>query len=165
MSRSDKPHRGRTSTPKSKRPPRRRLTPSIERLRAVTARAAVSNGSRLLLGELDARSVFARRMHDLASSYYSDLGGKDHLSEAQRAHVNLIVHLQLQCELMAARFASNENNEASKTMLDQYLRASGALSRLLRAIGIKRKAKNVTPSTPRDYLELKARRQRMEAAE
>lgn len=159
MSRSDKHHRGRTSTPKSKRPPRRRLTPSIERLRAVTARSAVSNGSRLLIGDIDYRSQFARRMHDLTASYISDLGGKDNLSEAQLAHVSLIVHLQLQTELMAARFATNGNNEASKTMLDMYLRASGALSRLLRAIGLKRKARDVTPPDLQTYI-----RSRREAA-
>jgi hypothetical protein len=145
----------RNSKSRRKRVPARRLTPSLQALRSVTARSAITNGTRLLPKQIDERSAWARRFHDLIAGYSSDAGGVDRLSEGERALVRTIASTQLQLELMEARFAQNEDGEATGKTLDRYLRAGGALNRLLRTLGLKRRSRDVTPDL-RSYIEQKA---------
>lgn len=121
------------------------MTPSLQAIRSATARSSITNGTKLLPGLIDHRSAWARRFYDLIAGYSSDAGGADRLSEGERALVRTISTTQLQLELMEARFAGNENGEASGKMLDRYLRTSGSLNRLLRSLGLKRRVRDATP--------------------
>jgi hypothetical protein len=109
-------------------------------------RSAITNGSTLLSG-VDARTGFMRRLRDLVAAHESDAGGRDILSEGQRAIIRRASMIGLQLEMMEAKFALNEGAASSKE-LESYQRASNSLRRLLEALGLLagRKARNVTPS-------------------
>jgi len=122
---------------------RKRAAPNLR-----TLRAAVSNGSRLLNG-LDHRGAWARRLRDLIAGSIADLGGESEVSEGELSLVRRAAMMTLQLELMEQRFAAN-GGEATAAQLDSYVRASGALRRLLQTLGLKRQARDVTPD-PLDY--------------
>jgi hypothetical protein len=109
-------------------------------------RSAITNGSAVLSG-VDERSAWARRFRDLIAAHEADLGGRDTLSEGQRALVRRAALLQCALELMESRIAHADGDASTKT-IETYQRASGALRRLLESLGLheSRKARNVTPS-------------------
>ena len=49
-------------------------------------RSALSNGSRLLLGDVDERGPWCRRLRDLIADQTSDLGGADALADQLETH-------------------------------------------------------------------------------
>ena len=67
-----------------------------------TTRSRIANGSTLHAGEVDGRSVEARRFRDVFSEILSDLGGSDSLSEGQRQLARRAAMLCLRAELMEA---------------------------------------------------------------
>lgn len=125
-------------------------------------RSAISNG-RYLLDGVDHRSATMRRLRDLYEAHVSDLGGHDHISEAERVLCRRAAMIVLQCELLEMRFAKAEDSTASPKQFERYTKATGALTRLYNTIGTKRRPKDVTPDL-QTYLASK-RTQRMEAAE
>jgi hypothetical protein len=116
-------------------------------------RSRVSNGSTILPG-VDGRSTWVRRLRDLMGLYLSDLGGDDVVSEAERSIIRRIATLTIELERMEADFAVA--GEARPDQLDLYQRTANSLRRLLEAIGLQRRARDITP----DPLEYAARSER-----
>lgn len=73
-----------------------------------TTRSAVTNGSRLLSGDVDGRSAAAKRYRDILAEISSDVGGADIMSEAQRQLARLAAAMSVEAEQMAARSISGE---------------------------------------------------------
>lgn len=122
-------------------PPRSRIRPPAQ----LTRRSWVTNANALFIALNDRDSPWSRRLRDLISLHASDLGGPDAISESEKALVRRAAMLTLQLELMEQKWAIN-GGEASAKQLDAYQRASGALRRILRDLGLKRRAKDVTPT-------------------
>jgi hypothetical protein len=125
--------------PKNSTQSRTRSDLSLSKLRS-----AISNGSSLLVG-VDERSVWCRRLRDLVNDAISDLGGRDMVSSAEMILVRRASMLALQCEMMETRWAQNEG-EASAKQIETYQRVTGALRRTLESLGLRRRARDVTPS-------------------
>ena len=111
-------------------------------------RSRITNGSALLPG-VDGRSPWVRRCKDVIAAHLSDLGGEDNTSAAERSIIRRASVLTVELERLEARFALAE--QASPEDLDLYQRAAGNLRRLLEAVGIQRRPRDVTPPNPLDY--------------
>ncbi len=107
-----------------------------------THRSRVSNGSAVLPG-VDGRSTWVRRLRDLIESHIDDLGGEDHVSEAEKSIVRRAATLTVELERLEAKFAVA--GEAAASDLDLYQRTAGNLRRLLEAVGLERRARSITP--------------------
>jgi hypothetical protein len=112
-------------------------------------KSAVANGSALLPG-IDGRSAWVRRCKELIADHVSDLGGVNSASAAERSIVRRACVLTVELERMERQFALA--GEASPDDLDTYARVAGNLRRLLEAVGLQRRARNVTPTLD-EYLE------------
>jgi hypothetical protein len=106
------------------------------------ARSRVSNGSTVLPG-VDGRSTWVRRLRDLIGLHLSDLGGDDAVSEAERSIIRRVATLTVELERMEAGFAVA--GEAQPDQLELYQRTANSLRRLLEAIGVRRRPRDVTP--------------------
>ena len=106
-----------------------------------TTRSAVSNGSRLHGGEVDGRTADARRFRDITAEIASDLGGSDSMSEAQRQLVRRAAMLSVQGEKMEADAIAGGAID-----LDAFGALSDRLSRLFARLGVKRVARDATPT-------------------
>jgi hypothetical protein len=95
----------------------------------------------LTLKDLDARSRAAGYAKQLAGALESDLGGADRLSAAQRQLVQRAAVLSSQCEDFETRYLLGEAVE-----LPDYLAATNCLRRVLLALGLDRKPRDITPS-------------------
>ena len=111
-------------------------------------RSRITNGSALLPG-VDGRSPWVRRCKDVIAAHLSDLGGEDNTSAAERSIIRRASVLTVELERLEARFALAER--ASPEDLDLYHRAAGNLRRLLEAVGIQRRPRDVTPPDPLEY--------------
>ena len=112
-----------------------------------SARARVTNGSKLWLPGTDGRSAIARRARDIFDAICDDLGGHDILSEAQTQLCRRAALISIQCEQMESRSAGGNAID-----LDVYGKLTDRLGRCLQRIGVKRVPKNITPSVTK-YLE------------
>ena len=83
----------------------------------------------------------ARRWRDVVASLASDLGGADHMSEAQTALVRRSATLVVQCEMDEALMAGGQGFDEGK-----FLVRVNTLRRLLTTLGVQRTARDVTPS-------------------
>jgi hypothetical protein len=110
-------------------------------------RSRITNGSALLPG-IDGRSPWVRRCKDVIAAHLSDLGGEDNTSAAERSLVRRCAVLTVELELLEAKFATV--GEASPDDLDLYQRTAGNLRRLLEAVGLQRRQRDVTPD-PLEY--------------
>jgi hypothetical protein len=126
------------------------LADSRPAIRGKEARSRITNGKVLVSG-VDQRSEWVRRCKDIIELHLSDLGGSDNCSEAERSIVRRCAVLTTQLEQLEVKFAQAEGAAFSKD-LDLYVRASGNLRRLLAAVGLRRRAKDVTP-TLGEYLQ------------
>jgi len=111
------------------------------------ARSRVSNGSAVVPG-VDGRSTWVRRLRDTMGLHLSDLGGDDAVSEAERSIVRRVATLTVELERMEAGFAVA--GEAQPDQLDLYQRTANSLRRLLEAIGLQRRPRDITPD-PLEY--------------
>jgi hypothetical protein len=105
-----------------------------------TARSRVSNGSALLDG-IDHRTAEARRYRDVLAAIVSDLGGIDHLSEGQKQMARRAGMLAVQCEKIEAAAVSG-----AAVDLETYGQLVDRLGRAFGRLGLKRVAKDITPS-------------------
>ena len=87
----------------------------------------------------DESSPWARRFRDLIELHLADLGSPDTLSEAQFSLCRRVAAMEVELERMEQRFEAGE-----KTSLDIYQRTSNSLTRILKTLGIERKAKVLT---------------------
>lgn len=117
------------------------IDPPALRTRSKKARSAVSNGTRLLMA--DGRSPWSRRFRDIVVGHCNDLGGYENLSTAEIAIVKRAATLQVELEAQEARLA---NGEAKGFSLIEYAQAANGMRRLLETVGIKRVAKDCTPT-------------------
>jgi hypothetical protein len=106
-------------------------------------RSRVTNGTALLPG-VDGRSPWVRRAKDIIAAHLSDCGGEDNTSAAERSIIRRASVLTVELERLEVKFATA--GEASPTDLDLYQRTAGNLRRLLEAVGLQRRSRDVTPS-------------------
>jgi hypothetical protein len=134
------------------------ITPDSSPVRGQKAKgqSRITNGTRLLPG-IDGRSAWVRRCKDLIAAHIADLGGESNTSAAERSIVRRAAVLTTELELLEAKFAAA--GSASSDDLDLYARTSGNLRRLLEAIGLQRRARDIGP-TLGDLLREDAIRQR-----
>jgi hypothetical protein len=114
-------------------------------------RSKITNGSVLVPG-VDQRSPWVRRCKDVIASHLSDLGGLDNTSAAERSIIRRASCLTVELERLEGRFAAA--NEASDSDLDLYQRTAGNLRRLLEAVGLQRRSKEVGGLTLADLMRL-----------
>ena len=107
-------------------------------------RTKVANGESLFLERVDGRTTLGRRFKELYLQIIADLGGDDNTSEGQRQLARRAAMLSMRCEAMEADFAAGGSGD-----LQDYLKATNMLSRLLGTLGLRRRAKSV-PSKPSD---------------
>lgn len=112
-------------------------------------RSAMTNGSKLLVG-VSGRSAWARRLKDLITEHLADLGGSDQASSAERSLIRRASTIVVELEFLEARFATAEGGAKSED-LDLYFRGANNLRRLLQAVGLQRRARDVTPNVA-DYV-------------
>ena len=106
-------------------------------------RSKVTNGKVLIAG-VDQRSPWIRRCKDVIAAHFSDLGGEANTSAAERSLVRRCAVLTVELELLEAKFAMA--GEAPSDDLDLYQRTAGNLRRLLEAVGLQRRPREVGPT-------------------
>jgi hypothetical protein len=115
---------------------------------STTNHPRVAAGSRCRPGQLlpgiDGRSAWTRRARDLISAHLADLGGIDNTSAAERSLIRRAAVLTTELERMERQFALDE--QASPNDLETYQRCANSLRRLLEAVGLQRRARDVGPS-------------------
>jgi hypothetical protein len=110
-------------------------------------RSAIGNGK--LLPGIDQRSSWVRRVRELIADHLGDLGGELNTSSAERAIIRRAAVMEIELERLELKFALA--GEASADDLDLYIRASGNMRRLLEAVGLQRRPRDLTPSVS-DYI-------------
>jgi hypothetical protein len=108
--------------------------------RKLHGKSRITNG-KTLLPNVDGRSPWVRRCKDVIASHISDLGGVDNTSAAERSLVRRAAVMTTELEMLEAKFATA--GSAKPDDLDLYVRASGNLRRLLEAVGLQRRAREV----------------------
>src|SRR5262245_63865321 len=103
----------------------------------------VANRTALWAGT-DGRSLWARRVGELLAAHVSDLGGEGNISEAERALAKRAAVLICELERREAAFA--QAGEVSDEALAIYQTSVNTLRRTLEALGLQRRARDVTPS-------------------
>ena len=106
-------------------------------------RSRVANGSELLPG-VDGRSAWVRRCKELIADHIADLGGEANTSAAERSLIRRASVMTVELERLEVKFATA--GEASPVDLELYQRTAGNLRRLLESIGLRRRARDVTPT-------------------
>src|SRR5262245_27698100 len=107
-----------------------------------THRSAMTNGSTVLPG-VDGRSTWVRRLRDLIGLNVADLGGEGAGSAAELSIVRRAATLTVELERLEAKFATAGQAEAGELAL--YTTTSNTLKRLLEAVGLRRRPRDVTP--------------------
>jgi len=102
-------------------------------------RSRVTNGK-----VLNQRSPWVRRCKDVIAAHLSDLGGADNTSAAERSIIRRAAVLTTELEVLEVRFA--KAGEACASDLEVYQRCSNSLRRLLEAVGLQRRPREVGPT-------------------
>jgi hypothetical protein len=110
----------------------------------VKTRSAITSGTRSFDG-VDARSRHGRRFNDLCRAYEKEAGGS--LSVTGKTLVRQAATLSLRCELMQA-----EMLRGRKVKIDDLVRMSSEVRRILAAVGIKTAAMKPAAETLDQYL-------------
>lgn len=111
-------------------------------------RTRVANRS-ALLPNIDGRSLWARRASELLNAHISDLGGETVVTESERALVRRAVTLIVELERREVGFALA--GAADDASLTTYQTTVNCLRRVLEALGLQRRSRDVTPSVA-DYV-------------
>jgi hypothetical protein len=110
--------------------------------RAPSARSRMTNGTRgAVFPGIDQRSAIARRFRDVIAAIASDLGGAANTTETKLHLVRRFAALVVQAEAMEARLAEGEQID-----VNAHAHISSTLVRLAARIGLKRVAKDITPT-------------------
>jgi hypothetical protein len=99
-------------------------------------RTAIANGGAVLSG-VDGRSHVARRYRELGALISSDLGGHDHLTEAQRQLVRSAAGLIVLRERLDVKAVDGQ-----AIPVGEYCTLSNSLLRTLCALGLQRVARD-----------------------
>jgi hypothetical protein len=108
-------------------------------------RSRVTNGSTPFV-EGSQQSAWARRWRDLLAEVLSDLGN-DGLSEGQRQLARRCATIALACERMEGEAA-----QGREINLETYGALTDRLGRAFQRLGLKRRARDVTPPSVSEYL-------------
>jgi hypothetical protein len=112
------------------------------KVRTPNARAKMTNGTRgMVLPGIDQRSAIARRFRDVMCAVVADSGGADRLSEARLQLIRRFSALVVQAESMEGAFVDGKPFD-----FEAHARISSTLVRLAVRIGLKRTAKDITPT-------------------
>jgi hypothetical protein len=111
-------------------------------------RSRITNGSALLPG-VDGRNAWVRRCKDVINEHIADLGGPDNVSAAEHSIIRRACVLTVELERLERKFALA--GEASTDDIDLYQRVANSLRRLLEAVGLQRRSRDVTPPDPLAY--------------
>jgi hypothetical protein len=105
-------------------------------------RSRVANGS-AILGGIDGRSTWVRRLKECLSDHLEDIPDA---SVAERSLIRRSAVLEVELERLETKFALA--GEASADDLDIYARVSANLRRLLESVhgGLQRRPRDVTPT-------------------
>ena len=114
------------------------------RKRTKSAQASAITNGRLLPAITDGRSAWCRRVKDLISQHVSDLGGADNISSAEAALIRRCATLIVELERREVMFA--QAGEIDDTALSIYASTTNSLHRVLAALGLKKRMRDVTPS-------------------
>jgi hypothetical protein len=99
---------------------------------------------------VDGRSTWVRRLRDLVALHVADLGGDQNISAAEKAIIRRAAVIITELERMERAFALTEG-APGVAELEIYQRMANTMRRLLEAIGLHRRPRDVTP-TLREYL-------------
>ena len=120
-------------------------------------KSRITNGSALLPG-VDQRSAWVRRAQDVLSQHLAD---KPDATAAEQAIIRRAAVLIVELERLERQFALA--GEADAYALDLYGRVAGNMRRLLEAVGLERRARDIGP-TLGDLLREDLRQQREAAS-
>jgi hypothetical protein len=116
-------------------------------------KSKTANGSTQLFAGAMSRSVWARKCRETLAELVTDLGGPENLSAAER---NLLRRASvLTTELTRIEEALANSPDILPELILLYAKASGNLRRLLEAVGLRRRPRDITPSL-HDYLRSRA---------
>lgn len=104
----------------------------------------------MTLDHLDGRTAAAKRARDLVAAIECDLGGSDHLSEAEKQMVQRAAVLGAVIEHAEAMCLAG-----AEVDMGEYLAAINAQRRVFMTVGLERRARDVTPHVF-DYLKADA---------
>jgi hypothetical protein len=104
-------------------------------------RSRMTNGYDFPRG-VDTHSQWARRFRDLYSLHLADMAGSE--SEAEKAILRRACILITELERMEAGFAIA--GKAQLAELEVYQRAANSMKRMLEAVGLQRRAKEIGPT-------------------
>jgi hypothetical protein len=93
--------------------------------------------------------MWYRRFRDVRAAHLMDLGGENCCSTAEQSIIRRAATLTTELERLELIFA--QAGEATPAQLELYQRTANTLRRLLEAVGMQRRAKDVTPSVE-DYV-------------
>jgi hypothetical protein len=108
--------------------------------RASRVRSAVTNGRRLHVVPVG-DTAWSRRFRDVLAEITGDLGGTAELSEAQRQLARRAATIALECEKLEAKAVAGEVID-----MDLYGQMTDRLGRAFGRLGLKRVARDVTPT-------------------
>jgi hypothetical protein len=120
--------------------------------------SAVTNETTLLPDfgrRRDGRSAWGRRVRDLIVQLTIDCGGRDNVSIAEQGLIRRAAVLMAELERRETCFCRSV--EIDDSALSVYGSSTNTLRRTLEAIGLKRRAKDLKPTTLSDYLKASAR--------
>jgi hypothetical protein len=106
-------------------------------------RNKVTNGKVLIAG-VDQRSPWVRRCKDVLREHIADLGGVDNCSAAERSIIRRASVLTTELEQLETKFALAGHADVGD--LEIYQRCANTMRRLLEAVGLQRRSRDVTPS-------------------
>ena len=125
----------------------------------VDARSRVTDGRQLL--NVDPDNPYVVRYKRTLARHVADLGGARQLSASEMAILRHASVLQIELDALAIHFARGNSDPA---LLDLYGRIANSLLRQLQALGLGRRAKDVSPSLS-TYLRGRANGSNDEAAQ
>lgn len=124
-------------------------------------KSRVTNGKSFLSG-VDGRSVWARRARDVHRQLVQDRGGLSVASTAETLIARRAAVLEAELERYEVGFA--EAGEAEASALCLYQTVANCQRRLLEAIGLERRARDVTPTLERFIDDIQAAKATEKAA-
>jgi hypothetical protein len=116
-------------------------------------RSKVSNG-RVLIAGVDQRSPWVRRCKDILREHVADLGGVDNCSAAERSIIRRAAVLTTELERLETKFATAGQADAGD--LETYQRCANSLRRLLEAVGLQRRPRDISPTLSEIAREIEA---------
>jgi hypothetical protein len=108
--------------------------------RVLKVRSAVTNGKRLHVAK-PGDGAWARRFRDILEQIIADLSGPSGLSEGQRQLARRAATIAIQCERLEGEVAAGASIDIA-----EYSLLTSTLVRVVSRLGLKRAARDVTPS-------------------